>query len=864
MAFARFLYRNLKGYRLLIVIAIVLTFAEVGADIFNAFPLKFIIDKLANNIDPDFPGSQGLLAFFNHIFPLADGVIALSVAIIIVLGLIKALLGFVQLYLASRIAKNLTKRLSKQLFDHLQRLSITWHGANEQGDLVQRITGNMADLEKFVADGMVGSMAGTLTIVGVITVMLITNLPFTLISIVIVPLLALIVFIYTPSIKAATKKEKKLEGQVSNVATETMGKIMEIKAFTLENFMFGQFKSRADRKLEAGIRAGSLQAQFSPLVDIVLILGTVIIVSIGAYAIAINRDFSIGFLAFRKGAITLGILTVFLAYLTKLYQPMRDISKLMTLATGASAAAERIQEVMDQPIEILEVPADYAGPQRLRGEVNYEEVFFSYDMKSGIILKGVSLHIPAGNKVALVGLSGSGKTTLTNLLPRFYEVQAGWGGVKIDGVDVRYYPLSVLRQNISVVLQDSILFDGTIRENLKIGRPSATDAEMMRAAEQACIHETIMKKPNRYDERIINQGKNLSGGQRQRFAIARAILRDAPIIIMDEPTAALDVESEAEVMRALDGLAAGRTVLMITHRLSTVGKVDDIIVMKDGRIAEQGPYKKLKQNQGIFANLLKAQNADTLDPDLSLSIMQTASDPPDPLYSKAHVLIEVDGRIIDRRTLDKLVLTVGRMAENDVAITMSQQVSRLHAKILWKNNTWMIEDAESTNKLRYNGQVTEQHTFANEDRVYLAPNVALVYKQESKLPAPPIPTTNRIQARVAPPEPFAQPTVATYRIPYQKGMLVIEIDGKVTDTHKLDKETMTVGSLAGNDISIPSSFISRQHAQIQWERGAWVIKDGRSKNGLHYNGQRVPQHIFAHGDRVYLAPTIALLYQARP
>jgi subfamily B ATP-binding cassette protein MsbA len=303
-----------------------------------------------------------------------------------------------------------------------------------------------------VADGLVDSVAGTLTIVGVITVMLITNLPFTLISIVIVPLLALIVFIYPRNIKAATKKEKKLEGQVSNVAAEAMGKIMEIKAFTLENFMFGLFKSRAGRKLEAGIQAGSLQAQFTPLVNVVLILGTAIIVSIGAYAIAIHRDFSIGFLTFRKGAITLGLLTVFLAYLTKLYQPMRDLSKLTTLATSASAAAERIQEVMDQPTETLEVPADYAGPQRLQGRVTYEEVFFSYDMKGGIVLKGVSLHIPARKKVALVGLSGSGKTTLTNLLLRFYEVPAAWGSVKIDGVDVRQYPLPVLRQNISVVL----------------------------------------------------------------------------------------------------------------------------------------------------------------------------------------------------------------------------------------------------------------------------------------------------------------------------------------------------------------------------------------------------------------------------
>jgi len=852
MSFARFLFRNLAGYRFLIVIAIVMTFAQVGADISSAFPLKFIVDKvtLSNRPDPKFPGVDFLLPFFTRFGNGTNAVIALSVAIILVLGVVKALMSFIQLSLAALIAKNLTTRLSKRLFDHLQRLSVGWHGKNEQGDVVQRVTGNMADLEKFVADGMVDSVAGSLTITGVIVVMLSTNLPFTLLSIVIVPVLFLIVFSYTRSIKAATKKEKKGEGQVSSIATEAMSKIMEIKAFTLENFIFGLFTARANEKLKAGKRAGSLQAQFSPLVDIVLAIGTAIIIGVGAFVATSDpkHTVTIGFLSMSPTVVTLGTLTVFLALLTKLYQPIRDISKLTTLATSASSAAERIQEVLDEKIEALEIPADYTGPRRFAGNITYEDVFFCYSYPGPHILKGISLYIPAGKKVALVGLSGCGKTTLTNLLPRFYDVPPGWGAVQIDGVDIRKYPLTVVRQNISVVLQDSILFDGTIRENIKIGRPQASDAEIIKAAEQACIHETIIKKPNGYDERIMNQGKNLSGGQRQRIAIARAILRDAPIIIMDEPTASLDVEAEAEVMRALDGLAEGRTVLMITHRLSTVGKVDRIIVLKDGRIAEEGTYQELKEKEGVFASLLKVQNAYDVDVGTQ-SLIQTATEPPDPAQSKAEVLIEVDGQIIGKRQLDKVVLTVGRVPQNDIPVPFDhpscRPVSRLHAKVLWKNNSWNIEDADSKYGIYYNGKRIDHRALTDGDRIFLAPTVALIYKQQSPAPVHVMPT---------------KPQSA-----YQKAQVLLEMDGQIIGKYILDKATINIGRRlkgSGQDIQIPSEYIARsQHAQILWQNGVWRITSVNNKSKMRYNGQFVDQHTFADGDRIYLVPTVALIYQ---
>ncbi len=833
MTFAHFLYRHLKGYRLLIGLAIVLTSAQVGADLLSNYPLKFIIDKLTaqGHPNPSFPYADVLRQLFIGIGP-QDGVIGLSITLLIVLGLLDAFLSFILLYLAAFIAKNLTSRLSRDLFNHLLRLSIHWHINHEQGDLAQRVTGNMADLEKFVADGLVDTLASALTVIGIVVLMAASNLPLTLVAIIIIPILGLIVYTYTSKIKAATKKEKKAEGQVSSITTEAMGKIMEIKAFTLESFMSKLFLKNSDKRLNEGRKAGNLQAQFTPLVDTVLVIATAVIIIIATT----NLPFNLG--PFSARNISLGTLVLFLGFLTKLYQPIRNLSKLTTLATGASAASERIQEVLDDKTEVLGIPPDYKSSTRFQGTITYEDVLFFYpdpDGKPGPpILKGINLHIPVGKKVALVGLSGSGKTTLTNLLPRFYDTPQGWGTVKIDGVDIKKYPLSVLRNNISIVLQDSILFNDTIRENIRIGRPDATDEEIFKAAEQACIHETIMKMRDKYDEKIINQGKNLSGGQRQRIAIARAILRNTPIIIMDEPTAALDVEAEAEVMRALDSLAEGRTVLMITHRLSTVGKVDQIIVLKDGRVAEQGNYKELKK---------KVQNAFDIDDERSQSFILTASEAPNSSISEAELLMELEGQIISKRQLDKALLTIGRMVQNDIQVPLhnpaAQHVSRLHAKIFWKNNTWVIEDADSKFGLYYNGQKINDHVLKDGDRINIAPAIALIYTQKGRLPISPIPQP-------------AQP---------QKAQVLIEADGQFIGKRELDKAMLTIACKQENpnsDIQLPGRGIQ---AQIVWENGHWVVK---ANHKVRYNGHMVLEHTFTNGDLVYLAPSVVLTYQPLP
>ncbi|HZR44439.1 MAG TPA: ABC transporter transmembrane domain-containing protein [Ktedonobacteraceae bacterium] len=817
----RFLYRSLKGYRLLVVIAIFMTLAQVGSDIIGALPIKFITSKVSNEAaDPacTYPFLDGMISVFDnnpfeakpsHPLPCPAignshaggapktqhsivGVILFSIVMLVIFGILSGILTYVSRYLASYIAQHLSARLRNQLFEHLQRLSLDWHGKQKKGDLVQRVTGNIADIEKLVTDGLVDLLGGILTLVGVAAVMLSVSPQYTLLSIAIAPALFVIVLSYTKSIKAASKKAAKAQGEVANVATEDINALTVIKVFTREEREGIRFGGYVDKGRKAGLLAGGLQAQFTPVVAVLVAIGTAIIVGVGGY-VAAGHTFRLGSVfTIDARSVDVGTLILFLGYLKMLYQPMRDLSKLANLASSAGSGAERIQEVLDQAPEVIDsattTAAPYSGPQKLRGEITFENVYFGYSQER-LVLRGINLHIPAGRKMALVGLSGGGKTTLVKLIPRFYEIQKGM--VKVDGVDNRMYPLRVLRQNVSMVLQDSVLFEGTIRENIEIGRPGASMEEIIDAAKKANIHEVIMNQLGGYDRMVREQGKDLSGGQRQRMAIARAILRDAPILILDEPTASLDVESEAEVMHALDKLVVGRTVLMISHRLSTLGNVDEIIVLKDGGIVEQGTYKDLKRRKGVFAALLEEQNRYNVDRAGEKSIIRSAfvnpplvyeqrQMPPSPLAPpvqvnsraapvaaqpvgpagppahlngrspepprlpqpasqpsvpqpvvepprNARVFIELDGHIVGERSLDKPVLTVGRLAVNDVQVP-NQRVSRLHAKLRMENGAWVIEDADSVNGIVYQGNRVERHMLADGDRVYIAPTAVLYYK----------------------------------------------------------------------------------------------------------------------------------------
>lgn len=821
----KFLYRNLKGYRFLIILAMIVTFAQVGSDLLAAMPLKFIPSKVNNpGSDPacTFPFLDPVLSWFDtpvldpSLRPLAPnqppgvpppapcpasasdvnsvlhprivqhstiGVIVFSLIMLAVFGLLSALLVYIELFLATFIAQQLSARLRQDLFNHLQRISLDWHDKQKKGDLVQRITGNIADIEKLVTDGIVDLLAGILTLLGVAIVMFLISPPYTALSLIIAPVLMLLVLAYTSGIKAAARRKAKAAGKIADVATEDINALTVIRAYTLERRENRRFGVHVGTHRAAGMRAGRLQAQFTPLVSVLVVFGTIVVVGIGGY-VAAGNAFSFGFINIGASSIDVGTLILFLTYLKMLYQPMRDLSKLTTLASNAASGAERIQEVFDQAPEVIDTVEPYRGPIKLKGDITFENVIFGYT-KERPVLKGIDLHIPAGRKVALVGYSGSGKTTLVKLIPRFYELEHG--SIKIDGVDISNYPLELLRQHISMVLQDSVLFEGSIRENLEIGRPGASIEEMIDACIKANIHETIANLPDGYDTNVREQGNNFSAGQRQRLAIARAILRDTPILILDEPTANLDVEAESEVMHALNTLIAGRTVLTISHRLSTLGNVDEILVMQHGRIVERGSFRELKHMGGLFTSLLKEQNRYNLD------IEDTGDALDGSIYAPTLPLIPV-----------------------------------AHAN-------GASPGSSSVQVMKKDHPPQEKREQSNEHSAYGANGYATHSMKTASVPEK---GRTRTRARI-----------------------IVQVDGQVAGEYALNKTLYTIGRFPGSDIRIPSQRVSRFHALIRWKDGAWIIQDSESLNGLTCEGQRIDQLALVHGDRIALDPSIVLQYE---
>src|SRR6266852_1813875 len=842
----RFLYQNMKGLRALVVLAAIITVLQVSCDIAAAFPLKFIPSKVQNpgndpaclfpflnpieswfdipQIDPTLqpdphfaPGFQvaaqcpinpndprGRIVLVRHT-PL--GVIVFSLLILIIFGLLSALLAFVDLYLAAYIGQLLTAKLRNRLFDHLQRLSLIWHGKQQKGDLVQRVTGNIADIEKLVTDGLVDLLAGVLTLVGVVTVMLFLSVPYTLLALAMGPALFVMVMAYTKNIKAATRKAAKATGQVGHVATEDINALILIKVFTREKLEARRFGAYVDKNKRARLRAGWLQAQFTPLVTLLVALGTATVIGVGGY-VASGYAFNIGPLYIDPYSVDVGTLILFLTFLKLLYQPMRDLSKLATLASTAASGAERVQEVLDQAPEVKEapLPGPYSGPQRFQGEITFENVVMGY-LPGVPVLRGINLQISPGKKIGLVGLSGGGKTTLVSLIPRFYDIEQGT--IKIDGVDIRLDPLDVLRNNVSMVLQDSLLFEGTIAENIAFGRPAAPIEEVVEAAKKAQIHETIMSLPDGYDTFVSEQGQNFSGGQRQRLAIARAILRDAPILILDEPTTSLDVEAEIEVLKALHTLMAGRTVLTISHRLSTLGHVDEIVMLSEGRIAEQGTFHELKSRGGLFAALLEEQNRYNLDRDQD-----------DAMIRPAVVPLVADAERVKAATVPFLpAVSVARVTALNGGDSSPTQAGRVLTPTL-SSKIGSTPSQEDTDKDDADGEVTL--------KVRTPVRKAKTHQER------------------------------------QEGRILVEIDGKVTRAYRLNRPAFMIGRSPTSDIQIASPRVSRSHAILRWRNGAWVIEDVESLNGLTCLGKRIDQLALVDGDRISIDPTIVLQYEELP
>jgi ATP-binding cassette subfamily B protein len=543
------------------------------------WPLKFLIDDVLHI-------GQGGEA------EASTAIIAAVAAAIVGIAVLQGLLGFLEDYFLSATSSRVAFRVRRALFSHLQRLSLGFHDRQRTGDIITRVTSDVTQVQELATeDLLVGGLTSALQFVGILAVMMVIDWRLGLVALAWAPLVILTSSHYRKRIKAEEWRVRQHEGDMTSLAQETMSSIRVVKAFGREHHTAQQFERESGGMLEASVVVARLEARMSAVMTVLTAGGLAGMVFVGAHQVL-------------AGALSAGTLVVFIAYMAELQSPLNMLSRLWARLTKAMVRMERIVEVFDERPAVADRPGARPAP-RFRGHVRLERLSFGYE-PGRLALENVDLEIRPGEVVAVVGPTGAGKTTLASLLLRLYDPFAG--AVLIDGRDVRDYKLQSVVDQVAVVLQESLLFQTTIRENIAYGNPVSTFEDIREAARTAYCEEFIEGLPHAYDTVVGERGGTLSGGQRQRLAIARAVVRDAPILVLDEPTTGLDAEAEAVVMQALERLMEGRATLMIAHKLSTVRSADRIYVLGHGRVVEEGTHDALVANGGPYARALRAQH----------------------------------------------------------------------------------------------------------------------------------------------------------------------------------------------------------------------------------------------------------------
>jgi subfamily B ATP-binding cassette protein MsbA len=578
----------LRPHRKALAAGLAAVIGEGIANLLQPWPLKIVFDNLLKSKPQH---SQGWL---DHLV-LAMGqdpasVLRFAAIAALAIAVFGAICSYAEKYLTTSIGQWVMHDLRLTLYSHIQRLSLSFYDHKQTGDLISRVTSDIDAIQSFIASGLLGVLINGLTLVVMVGVMFYVNWRFTLIALSVAPALFAMVYTYTRRIKSAAREVRKKEGEIVSVIQEVLTSIHVVKAFAREEYEQRRLQEESLESVEIALRARGLKAKLSPMVEIIVAIGTSMVLWFGGRMVL-------------DGSLTAGSLFVFIFYLGKMYKPMQELSKMTDAYSKAAVGYERICEVLETEREVKDLPGARPAP-RLRGRIEFENVHFSYQPNAPV-LRGVSLRIEPGQVAALVGPTGAGKTTIISLIPRFYDPASGL--VKIDGTDVRRFTQKSLRQQISFVLQETLLFRAPVWYNIAYGKPGASRSEILRAAELANAHEFIEKMPQGYDTMVGERGVTLSGGQRQRIAIARAIIRNSAILILDEPTTGLDAGSEKLVFEALDRLMEGKTSIVIAHRLSTIRRAGVIWVLQDGRIVESGKHEELIRSAGLYSQLYALQ-----------------------------------------------------------------------------------------------------------------------------------------------------------------------------------------------------------------------------------------------------------------
>jgi ABC-type multidrug transport system fused ATPase/permease subunit len=577
----------LRPYRGWLAIVFIAMLVEIAMSLAAPWPLKLILDDaLGKHHLPDWLAWAHDYGFGRHTL----GVALFAGVATLVIAVIGAVATYIDNYYTTSVGQWVANDLRIRIYEHLHRLSLRFYDTAKTGALMSTITSDVATIQSFASSSTLSILVDIITIVFMIGLMFWLNWDFTLIALAITPFLLMAVMHFKKAVKAVTRVVRARQSDVVAVVQEGLGSVRAVKAFGRQDLEIAHLEAASHATVEAALKARQVKSLLSPMVSIVVAICTAIVLWKGTSLIV-------------AGTMTVGALTVYLAYLAKFFKPVKDLASMTSSIAQTTVALERIQKILSAD-EIIREHPEAASPGRAKGAIAFENIAFGYDDETQV-LRDVSFKIEPGQVVGIVGPTGSGKSTVLSLVPRFYDPSGG--RILIDGVDVTTLKLNALRAQVGFVLQETVLFRGTIKENIAYGRTGATDAEIIAAAKVANADEFISRMPHGYDTVVGERGDTLSGGQRQRIGIARAVIRNSPIMILDEPTAALDTESEHLVIDALRELMKGRTVIMIAHRLSTISEADKIVVLKDGVVAEEGSHSELLARDGVYAELHRIQ-----------------------------------------------------------------------------------------------------------------------------------------------------------------------------------------------------------------------------------------------------------------
>lgn len=565
--FQNIVTRNLNAEKWNFALAMLCTFIVAVTDLLRPWPLKLIIDNVL--LGKSLPPSQ---RSFETFFTNEKVWIIVAVAsLLILLSAVKGLSIFAQISITSRIGYRMAHALRRELFSHLQGLSLAFHKRSRAGELLTKVTSDTNSVRDAFSEFALTLVTEVLTLIGMVGIMFAMNVELSLVVLATFPLLTAISVYRFRRIRDSARKVRRAEGNLASRVSETLHAIATVKAFGRERYESERFESESSETLNESIRTARLEAASSRAADIVNAVGTSAVLVFGS-------------LQALRGHITPGSLLIFVSYMNSLYVPIRTLAKLSAKLSRALVSAGRISDILGIEPEVEDRPGALDATE-LRGDISFHQVSFDYG-RGKPVLRNISFDISAGQKVALLGPSGAGKSTIISLILRLNEVQRG--EILIDGINVKDYKRESLRQRIGIVMQDTVMFGASIRENIAYGKVEATTEEISNAANAANAHEFISKLEDGYDTIVGEQGGMLSGGQRQRIAIARAFVRNASILVLDEPMAGLDVESEEAVRDALQRLMRGKTCLLITHDLTAAAAADRVLILERGRIVEQG------------------------------------------------------------------------------------------------------------------------------------------------------------------------------------------------------------------------------------------------------------------------------------